>query len=213
MTELTVQDRLGLAETALREGRIIQSDWRRKDDSGRELVCALAAFGPDINSASACPADLMPPWMAEMVPVLDDGIAEADVPWFMGELLKRAKAWAVLDEAAWERIRTGYMIGLARQALASAAPVQPEPKPAYWQDIVDAVERVAAALEKGEPEELKAAEAAAWAAAWAAARAAAWAAARAAAWAAAWAAEAAAWAARAAAWAAAWAAEAAGLGG
>jgi hypothetical protein len=148
MTTLTVQDRIAQAETALNEGRIIQGDWRRKNGGGRELVCALAAFGPDINSASDCPADLMPGWLAELVPVLDDGIAEADVPWFMGGLLTRAKAWSILDDAAWDRIRTGYMIGLARQALASAAPVQPDPKPEYWQPIVDAVERVAAALER-----------------------------------------------------------------
>jgi hypothetical protein len=73
----------------------LSHDWRRTaEEGGRELVCALAAFGPDINSPGDCPADLMPPWLAEMVPVLDDGIAEADVPWFMGQLLTRAKAWA-----------------------------------------------------------------------------------------------------------------------
>jgi hypothetical protein len=99
MTMLTVQDRIAQAETALNEGRIIQGDWRRKNGGGRELVCALAAFGPDINSASDCPAELMPQWLAELVPVLDDGIAAADVPWFMGALLTRAKVWSILDDA------------------------------------------------------------------------------------------------------------------
>lgn len=48
---LALADRLTLAEAALREGRIIQNHWRR-DQDGRELVCALSAFGPDINSAA-----------------------------------------------------------------------------------------------------------------------------------------------------------------
>jgi hypothetical protein len=161
---LTIGDRLEQAETAWREGRIIQHDWRRGGEGGRELVCALAAFGPDINSAEDCPADLMPRWLAELVPTLDDGIGTADVPWFMGELLTRAKAWSVLDDAAWERVRTGLMVGMVRNAVAAAAGSQPKEKPAYWADVESACERVVAALEAGDVNQLEEARAAAWAA-------------------------------------------------
>jgi hypothetical protein len=215
VTTLTIDDRIAQAETALSEGRIIQNDWRRSAEDGRELVCALAAFGPDINSSSDCPADLMPQWLAELVPVLDDGLAAADVPWFMGELVRGAKCWRILDEAAWDRIRTGFSIGLVRQAIASAKPALGETPPAYWTDVESACDRVIAALEAGDVNQLEEARAAAWAAARAAeaaaraAEAAARAAARAAAWAARAAARAAEAAARAAARAAAWAARAA----
>jgi hypothetical protein len=205
--------RIELAEKAHAEGRIIQGSWRR-NAGGHELVCALAAFGPDINSAGDCPADLMPHWLASLVPTLDDGIAKNEVPWFSGELISRARRWHVLDDAAWDRIRTGFMIAGIKQALASAEPVQPDPKPAYWQEVVDACNGVIAALETGRGLSAAARWAAAAAAEAAAAR---WAAAAAARWASAAAAEAAAaeaaaarWAAAAAArWAAAAAAEAA----
>jgi hypothetical protein len=109
-------------------GRIIQNDWRRDGDDGRELVCALAAFGPDINAASDCPADLMPQWLAEMVPVLDDGIARRTC----------RGSWASCSSARRRghprRCRVGAHSHrlhdrLARQALASAAPASPTRSP------------------------------------------------------------------------------------
>ncbi|MEG3153035.1 hypothetical protein U1769_24340, partial [Sphingomonas sp. ZT3P38] len=171
---ISIPERLAYAEKAHSEGRIIQGAWRRNDGGkgkgpGRELVCALAAFGPDINGSGDCPADLMPQWLAQLVPTLDDGIDAKDVPWFSGELIARAKRWHTLDGAAWERIRTGFLIMSIRDALASAEPVQPDPKPEYWQKVVDACEGVINALEgKGD---LSLARAAAAAARWAAAEA------------------------------------------
>ena len=165
MTALTVAERIEQAELAHVEGRIIQHSWRRSN--GKEYVCALAAFGPDINGAEDCPAELMPQWMAQLVPFIDDSIAAEDVPWFMGELLARAKRWAILDDAAWERIHTGFMIRSMQLAIEEAGKVQPDPKPEYWQQVVDALNQVERAL-RGEGD-LKQAEAAARAAARAAA--------------------------------------------
>lgn len=145
---LTIAQRIEMARAAHAEGRIIQNQWRHPQD-GRELVCALAAFGPDINSAADCPADLMPQWLAALVPNIDDGIAASEVPWFSGALIERASRWYALDDAAWERIRTGFMVAAIRQALASAEPVQPSPAPGYWQTVVDACNGVIAALEEG----------------------------------------------------------------
>ena len=183
---LTLADRLALADAAHSEGRIIQNSWRKQAD-GRELVCALAAFGPDINSASDCPADLMPTWLAHLVPAIDDGVAPAQVPWFSGALIARAHRWHVLDDAAWERIRIGFLIAGIKQAIAAASAVHQDNPPAYWPQVTSACDQVCAALQTGQG--LKEAEAAAEAAAVAAVRAtwaaeaaarAAWAAARAA---------------------------------
>ena len=157
------EQRIVLAEIALNEGRISQGFWRNNGDDGREMVCALAAFGPDINGSGDCPADLMPQWLAELVPNIDDGIDLADVPWFAGGLIERARKWHVLDAEAWGRIRTGFLIAAIRQALRSAEPVQPTPAPAYWEQVKDACAQVIEALETGGG--LKAARAAAAAAA------------------------------------------------
>ncbi len=161
---ITVEQRIDLAATALAEGRIIQNSWRRNGNDGRKLVCALAAFGPDINKPENCPADLMPAWLAELVPVLDDGIATADVPWFMTGLIDRARQWHVLDADAWERVRVGFTIAVVQQALASAEKAQPVPKPEYWSAVADAAAAVVEALRTGDPERLKAARSAAAAA-------------------------------------------------
>lgn len=106
---LTRDERIAMAEKALAEGRVIQRRWRDDDEQGRELVCALAAFGPDINTEYLfCPADLMPNWLAESVPGLDDGLAAKEVPHFMRGLIDRARQWHRLNDAAWGRIRVKY---------------------------------------------------------------------------------------------------------
>ncbi|GAW42451.1 hypothetical protein SH203_02867 [Brevundimonas sp. SH203] len=199
--------------SAARDGRIIQGAWRRKS-AGKDMVCALAAFGTDINSPADCPADYMPRWLAELIPGLDDGIAADRVVDFTIGLAERSARWKVLDAAAWDRVRTGFLIHCVEAAVAAAEKSQPEPRRAYWDQVHDACGMVVSALRSGDAKALStAAEAAARAAAEAAEAAEARAAWAAAAWAAAEAAEAAraAAAARAAraAWAAAAAAEAA----
>lgn len=130
-TQLTIPARIALAKRAHAEDRIMQGSWRGRDGQGRELVCALAAFGPDINGAGDCPAELMPRWLAELVPTLDDGIGRDEVSWFSGELIARAERWSALDVPAWDRIRVGFLKACIAQALASAEAVQPNPRPGY----------------------------------------------------------------------------------
>ena len=83
-------------------GEIINGAWRRRVD-GRELVCALAAFGDGINDPKDCPADYMPEWLARLVPTLDDGVSTDRIAPFAIGLAERSKRWHVMDDAAWER--------------------------------------------------------------------------------------------------------------
>lgn len=96
--------RIALAQAALDEGRIVPNLWR-KPRRGVERVCPLAAFGPDIGAVGDVPPDLMPNWLAGLVPVLADGVAADDVAWFAGELIARAGRWDVLGAGAWQRVR------------------------------------------------------------------------------------------------------------
>ena len=182
---LTRDDRIALARQYHAGNSIIQGAWQSEKD-GRNLVCALAAFGPpgEINRASDCPADLMPQWLAELVPAIDDGIAEDQVPWFSGALIDRAERWHILNDAAWKRIHTGILVAGVRQAIAAAGTVHQTNPPEYWPQVTAACEQVCTALGTGDglPEAEKAADAAraaanaAYVAADAAARAAAYAA-------------------------------------
>ena len=192
MAELTREDRIALARDYHARGSIIQNSWHSTASDGRDLVCALAAFGEpgEISGTEDCPADLMPGWLAHLVPALDDGIAASEVTWFSGALIDRAAQWHRLDDAGWERIRTGVLIAGVRRAIEAATEVQQGEPPEYWSQVTAACDQVCTALQTGVGlPEARAAARAAEAAAWAAARAA-------------WAAEAAAWAAEAAAWAA-----------
>jgi hypothetical protein len=187
------------------EGRIINKAWRG-GSRGKEMVCALAAFGPNINSARDCPAEYMPSWLAELIPALDDGLPDDQIGAFARGLGERAKRWHVIDADGWDRVRVGFLSYLIQSALEEAEKVQPTPPPDCWGQVQTACNRVLDALNGNG--DLVAAEAAAWSAARAAAEAAAAAAgvaARAAAEVAAWAA----WAAGVAAGAAAEAAAAA----
>ncbi|MBU1522085.1 MAG: hypothetical protein KJ728_11770, partial [Alphaproteobacteria bacterium] len=134
--------------TAAREGRIIQGAWRRKS-AGKEMVCALAAFGPDINSSSDCPADYMPAWLAELIPGLDDGILSDRVPDFAIGLAERSARWSALDDQAWSRVKNGLLIHCIESALAAAEKAQPTPRPAYWDKVQDACGQVLASLRDG----------------------------------------------------------------
>jgi hypothetical protein len=121
MTTFTNQA-ASISPTALREGRIIQGDWR-----GRTATMAASWSAPSRRSDPTSIRQRLPCRPDADVARRAGASARRrhradDVPWFMGELLTRAKVWSILDDTAWERIRTGYMIGLARQALASAAP-------------------------------------------------------------------------------------------
>ena len=165
---LTRDDRIALARQYHADNSIIQGAWQSEKD-GRNLVCALAAFGApgEINEASDCPADLMPQWLAKLVTSIDDGIAADQVPWFSGALIDRAARWHVLDDAAWHRIHTGLLIAGVRQAIAAAGTVHQTNPPEYWPQVTAACEQVCTALETGDglPEAKKAADAAARAAA------------------------------------------------
>ncbi len=142
------------------EGRIIKKVWR-KQSRGKEMVCALAAFGPNINSAADCPAEYMPSWLAELIPVLDDGLPNDQIGAFARGLGERAKRWHVIDAAAWDRVRVGFLSYLIRSALDAVEKVQPTPPPDYWGQVKTACNRVLDALNvNGDPAATRAARAA-----------------------------------------------------
>ena len=51
----------------LAEGRLLQSAWHKEVD-GRQLACGLGVLGDAVNDPSQCPANIMPRWLAQMVP-------------------------------------------------------------------------------------------------------------------------------------------------
>ena len=76
----------------LGEDRIVQSAWHTEKD-GRQLACALGVLGSDVDHPAKCPAEIMPRWLAQMVPWFFDNQSEED-----------AKDWGTRFYAELKRI-------------------------------------------------------------------------------------------------------------
>lgn len=153
---------LNLIEVA-NSGRAIQGAWRKQKPNGEELVCALAAFGDNINSPSDCPSKYMPRWLAELIPTLDDGIAKDKVPDFFIGLGRRAKQWHVMSDDQWETVRVKFLVACVEQGFYAAEQSQDttKPSPAYWTQVRAACNQVVTALKaKNKPAAAYAARAA-----------------------------------------------------
>jgi hypothetical protein len=185
-----------------REGRLVRHQWSGQDKKGRHIACLLGSIHEDIDEPAKCPANVMPLWMAELLPALFDGVvAERAVP--LGIQFAEALRVGNTDNSVMQR----WLIRVVEGAVADAAP-KINPAPDYWHQVKAACDQVIAALRTGDKDE--AAAKAAGAAAAKAAKSAEAAAAKSAEAAAAKAAKVAAWATAKAAWAAAEAAAAAG---
>ena len=56
---------------AFKTGGLTQGAFHSERD-GRQVACALGVIGDDVNSAKGCPAQIMPRWLAQMVPAFFD---------------------------------------------------------------------------------------------------------------------------------------------
>lgn len=173
--------------TVYEQGRLIRGAWSDTDAEGRQLLCLMTALAGDpAVRPETCPSDKCPPWLAHLLPWIDDAPSAAAWHEIIEECVEQAPYWGRMT-AAQSRYLDLYC---RRVAVVEAR----EHCPTEEAVTLAAIDRVLALLDRAlacdEPTcDEWAAACAAWAA-WAAAReaAAAWAAARAAARAAAWAA-------------------------
>ena len=178
-------------------GTLLREDW----GDGRETACLYSALVPGATSTKGCPAEIMPQWLADVTPYLDDNGTKEAWRGLVTRYGEASQRWHVISADRWEYVRRQLTADCLKLALDAASTVE---HGHYWPVVQSACTSIVDTLRDNQdptPEQREAAEAAAWVAeaeAAEAAEAAAWAAARAA-WAA-WAADAAAWTADAAAW-------------
>lgn len=97
-------ERLATLDAAIAEGRIIRHAWTRREDGGRQMLCLLAALSPEVRVAetsAACPADVMPAWLAALTPVLNDCGSPAGWPRVVRRYADLAHRWHVLTADDW----------------------------------------------------------------------------------------------------------------
>ena len=58
---------------ALAHDALTQNAWHREED-GRQLACVLGVLGDEVKEPRDCPAQIMPRWLAQMVPWFFDGM-------------------------------------------------------------------------------------------------------------------------------------------
>lgn len=105
---------------AIEEGTLIRNAWTGTDEQGRHTACLLAAMVPECGecrSSGACPAEVMPAWLATLTPWIDDaGSAEA-WPAMVRRYAAVAARWHVLSSADWLRVEYAVRALIVREAI------------------------------------------------------------------------------------------------
>lgn len=65
------EDRIAVLLLAQAEGRIRRGDWYDPMDHEPSVAGLLQALGPDLKAPEHCLHDVMPAWLAELVPCID----------------------------------------------------------------------------------------------------------------------------------------------
>ena len=130
------------------EGRLTQSKWHGHSADGRDIACLLGAIHPSVTSAAQCNGDLMPMWLAELTPVLFDGISTDQVVPIArryGALIAR---WDRLSTVQWDSILTRVLIRCIDEAVAAAEPICRDEE--FWPAVAAACEQSKAAINSGD---------------------------------------------------------------
>jgi hypothetical protein len=141
-------ERLDRLDRLIAEGRVIRHKWTDKDAAGRELACLLAALSPEVGpggDVEACPASVMPLWLAKITPILDDRGTALAWPGMVRRYASLARRWHVVDEEGWLRAQYGACAAITREAMARAK----------QQEVIDVCREVADLCDRrasGEPE-------------------------------------------------------------
>ena len=146
MTDM--EERVARLDTMIAEGRIVRQQWT----DGHERACLLAALSPEAGragDASACPAYVMPPWLAHMTPWIDDEVSAHAWPGVIRRYAALARRWSALDDAAWERARVASLIAIVGEARLHC--------PADEVRALSAIDGVLEWLRRGAPESERAA--------------------------------------------------------
>lgn len=117
---LTLESRIQRLNEMVGDGLIIRNDWVGADEQGRETACLLAALSPEAanaETASACPAEVMPGWFAHFTPWMDDHSSTAEWPKMIRRYAACANQWHTLDEASWRRVEISARRAVVEEAM------------------------------------------------------------------------------------------------
>ena len=77
---MNINERFDRLDRFIAEGRLVRNEW----GDGQERACLLLAIAPEVGGSEGkvdlCPASVLPPWLAELTPSLDDNGTNAAWP-------------------------------------------------------------------------------------------------------------------------------------
>lgn len=117
---MNLQDRVDNLNRLILDNRLLRHAWKTLDEDGRERACLLAALSPESaneESARACPADLMPEFLAYLTPSLDDNGSDSSWPAMVRQYARLAATWHVLSPAAWQRVEYAFRASCVIEAM------------------------------------------------------------------------------------------------
>lgn len=87
-------------EQVYREGRLIRGAWSGTDAEGRQRLCLLTALADDPRvRPETCPTDKCPPWLANLLPWIDDAPSAAAWHEIIEECVEQAPYWGRMTAA------------------------------------------------------------------------------------------------------------------
>lgn len=114
----------------LAAGTLARRRWTGTDAQGRHIACLLATVAPvcgERKDPTACPADIMPEWLAHLTPCLDDAPSEEAWPGVVTRYAVVLRDLHLLNDAALRRcdygVRRAALLAAREQAGNAAAVV------------------------------------------------------------------------------------------
>jgi hypothetical protein len=118
---MSINERFDRLDTFITENRLVRNEW----GDGQERACLLLALAPEVGAygfVDRCPASLLPAWLAELTPDLDDNGSASAWPAMVRRYSHVVRRGATtLDDAGWRRVLARTMLAV----LAEAAPHDP----------------------------------------------------------------------------------------
>ena len=167
------QERLDRLNHMISEGNLIRHVWTGITEDGKERACLLAALSPEAGeekSAYACPAEVMPAWLAHLTISFDDHGTEEAWPGMILRYAAVAARWHILDQTAWTCLEYASKAVAVREAMSHTTD---EKVLSICEQVVTLLDRASSGGEVSK-EEWSAARSAAYSAAELAAYSAAW---------------------------------------
>jgi len=107
-------------DRAIAAGDVIRGQWTSTED-GRARACLLAALVPACGvekTATACPAEVLPPWLAECVPWIDDAGTEGAWPEMIRDFAALLCDSASAPAELWPRLNLHWRSVAIAEAMA-----------------------------------------------------------------------------------------------